>query len=43
MLVYIPNIDKYKIYIEGFELNGFPVSHSVDAVMQQARALMGKA
>jgi acetyltransferase len=41
VLVFIPRMDKYKIYIEGFELNGFPVSHSVDSVMQQARALAG--
>ena len=36
VLVYVRNLDKYKIYIEGFELNGFPVSHSVDAVVRMA-------
>jgi len=43
VFVYIPAMDKYKIYIEGFEINGFPVSHSVDAAILQARALLGRA
>jgi len=39
VLVYIPNMPKYQMYIEGFESNGIPVSHSVEGVVYMAKAL----
>jgi acetyltransferase len=39
MIAYVPNEDKYKIIIEGFELNNIPVSSSVDGAVLMAKAL----
>ncbi len=33
-------LDKYRILIEGFELNGVPVAHSIEGAMYMAQALM---
>lgn len=40
MIAYVPNEDKYKIIIEGFELNNIPVASSVDGAVLMAKALM---
>lgn len=42
VVVYIPQIEKYGIFIEGFEANGIPVSHTVQGAVHMARALAGK-
>jgi acyl-CoA synthetase (NDP forming) len=39
LIAYVPNEDKYKIIIEGFELNNIPVSSSVEGAVLMARAL----
>jgi len=39
MIAYVPNEDKYRIIIEGFELNNIPVSSSVDGAVMMANAL----
>jgi acyl-CoA synthetase (NDP forming) len=39
MIAYVPNEDKYKIIIEGFENNNIPVSSSVDGAVLMAKAL----
>ncbi len=39
MIAYVPNEDKYRIIIEGFELNNIPVSSSVDGAVLMAKAL----
>ncbi len=39
MIAYVPNEDKYKIIIEGFELNNIPVAASVDGAVLMAKAL----
>ena len=39
MIAYVPNEDKYKIIIEGFELNNIPVASSVDGAALMAKAL----
>lgn len=39
MIAYVPNEDKYRIIIEGFELNNIPVSSSVDGAIMMANAL----
>ena len=40
MIAYVPNEDKYKIIIEGFELNNIPVASSVEGAVMMAKALM---
>jgi acyl-CoA synthetase (NDP forming) len=37
--VYVPHIEKYGIFIEGFEANGVPVSHSVQGAVHMAQAI----
>lgn len=39
LIAYVPNEDKYKIIIEGFELNHVPVASSVDGAVLMAKAL----
>ena len=39
LIAYVPNEDKYKIIIEGFELNRIPVASSVDGAVLMAKAL----
>ena len=39
MIAYVPNEDKYKIIIEGFELNNSPVASSVKGAVMMANAL----
>ncbi len=38
-IAYVPNEDKYKIIIEGFELNNIPVASSVEGAVLMAKAL----
>ncbi len=40
MIAYVPNEDKYKIIIEGFELNQIPVASSVEGAVLMVKALM---
>lgn len=39
VIAYLPHVEKYGIFIEGFEGNGLPVSHSVEGAVHMARAL----
>lgn len=39
LIAYVPHEDKYKIIIEGFELNQIPVASSVDGAVLMAKAL----
>jgi acetyltransferase len=39
MIAYVPNEEKYRIIIEGFELNDIPVASSVDGAVLMAKAL----
>lgn len=41
-VAYIPHVDKYGIFIEGFEAHGIPVSHSVRGAVAMAGALSDK-
>ncbi|HQP30167.1 MAG TPA: CoA-binding protein [Deltaproteobacteria bacterium] len=40
LIAYVARLDKYRILIEGFELNGVPVAHSIEGAMYMAQALM---
>ncbi len=39
MIAYVPNEEKYRIIIEGFELNQIPVASSVEGAVLMAKAL----
>lgn len=40
MIGYVPRLEKYRMIIEGFEINGVPVSHSIEGVVHMGQALM---
>ena len=39
LVAYIPHVEKYNMLIEGFELNGVPVSPSIDGSVQMVKAM----
>jgi len=39
LIAYVPHVEKYEMMIEGFELNGVPVGHSIEAAVLMAAAL----
>jgi acyl-CoA synthetase (NDP forming) len=39
IITYLPHVEKYGIFIEGFESNGIPVAHSVDGAVYMAKGL----
>ena len=41
VITYLPHVDKYGIFIEGFEANRMPVAHSVEGAVYMAESLMG--
>lgn len=42
LIAYVPHVEKYNMMIDGFELNGTPVSPSIEGAVQMAKALMRK-
>ncbi|MEE9912225.1 MAG: CoA-binding protein [Deltaproteobacteria bacterium] len=41
-IAYVPQVEKYNMLIEGFELNGIPVSSSIEGAVLMAKALARK-
>ena len=41
-IAYVPQVEKYNMLIEGFELNGIPVSPSIGGAVLMAKALVRK-
>lgn len=39
LIAYVPHVEKYRMLIEGFELNRVPVSHSIEGAVQMAEAM----
>ncbi|MDT8273207.1 MAG: CoA-binding protein [Desulfomonilia bacterium] len=39
MIAYVPHVDKYDMLIEGFELNGVPVSPSIEGAVLMVKAI----
>jgi acyl-CoA synthetase (NDP forming) len=39
VVAYVPNLAKYGMVLEGFELNGIPVVHSIEEGVQMLKAL----
>ena len=42
LIAYVPQVEKYTMLIEGFELNGIPVSPSIEGAVLMAKALARK-
>ncbi len=40
VMVYIPHAEKYRMYMDGFEMNGIPVTHTLHGVVTMAESLM---
>lgn len=40
MIAYVPRLEKYRMLIEGFELNGVPVTHTIEGAVHMAEAMM---
>ncbi|MFY9397365.1 MAG: CoA-binding protein [Desulfomonilia bacterium] len=39
MIAYLPRLERYRMLIEGFEINGVPVAHTIEGAVQMALAL----
>ena len=39
MIAYVPHVDKYLMFVEGFQLNQIPVAHSIEETVHMAEAL----
>lgn len=39
LIAYVPHVDKFRMLIEGFELNNVPVSPSIEGAVQMAEAM----
>ncbi len=39
VITYMPHVDRYVMFIEGFESNGLPVAHSVEGAVHMIRAM----
>lgn len=39
MIAYVPHVEKYLMFVEGFQLNGIPVAHSIEEAVHMAEAL----
>ena len=39
MIAYMPLVEKYRMLIDGFELNGIPVSNSIEGAVTMVEAI----
>ena len=39
LIAYVPHVEKYRIFIEGFEFNRIPVAHSIEGAVHMAEAM----
>jgi acetyltransferase len=39
LIAYVPHVEKYGIFIEGFEFNRIPVAHSIEGAVHMAKAM----
>jgi hypothetical protein len=39
LIAYVPHVEKYGMFIEGFQLNQVPVAHSIEEAVHMAEAL----
>lgn len=41
IVAYVPHVEKYRMIIEGFQLNNVPVSHSIEGAILMVKAMKG--
>jgi acetyltransferase len=39
LIAYVPHVEKYSMFTEGFQLNQVPVAHSIEEAVHMAAAL----
>ena len=39
MIAYVPHVEKFLMFVEGFQLNQIPVAHSIEEAVHMAKAL----
>ncbi len=39
MIAYVPHVEKYLMFVEGFQFNEIPVAHSIEEAVHMAEAL----
>jgi acetyltransferase len=39
MISYVPHVEKFLMFVEGFQLNQIPVAHSIEEAVHMAKAL----
>jgi len=39
LVAYVPHVDKYGMFIEGFQLNQIPVAHSIEESVHMVEAM----
>jgi hypothetical protein len=39
MIAYVPHVEKYLMFVEGFQLNRIPVAHSIEEAVHMVKAL----
>ena len=39
IIAYVPLVEKYRMIIDGFELNGIPVSNSIEGAVNMVEAI----
>ena len=39
IVAYVPHVEKYRMIIEGFQLNNVPVSHSIEGAVLMVEAM----
>jgi acetyltransferase len=39
LIAYVPHVERYRMFIEGFELNRIPVAHSIEGAVHMAEAI----
>ena len=39
MIAYVPHVEKYRMFIEGFQFNQVPVAHSIEEAVHMVEAM----
>ena len=38
-MAYVPHVEKYRMFVEGFQLNQVPVAHSIEEAVHMVEAM----
>ncbi len=39
LVAYVPHVEKYRMFVEGFQLNQVPVAHSIEEAVNMVEAM----